>query len=100
MDEQPVEEHPGGSILSYMVPVELKNDGEAPAMDFDIYLYVDGEKSVTKTIDTLAGGEAITEELSLVVAAGKHSIRAVVDEKNEVDELRRDNNEDEITFVF
>lgn len=100
VDEQSGEEQPGWRISSYMVPVELKNDGEAPAMDFTLSIYVDGEKSVTNAIDKLEGGEAITEELSLVVAAGKHSIRAVVDEKNEVDELRRDNNEDEITFVF
>ncbi|MGB2841332.1 MAG: DUF3344 domain-containing protein [Halobacteriota archaeon] len=100
VDKQPIEELPGGSMLSYSVPVELKNEGEAAAMNFEFSLYVDGEKSVTKKIDKLEGGESITEKLSIVVPEGKHRIRAVVDEKNAVEEFRRDNNEDEITFDF
>ena len=100
VDEQPIEEKTGGSQLSYSIPVEIKNEGEAAAMNFELSLYVDGEKSVTKKIDKLEGGEFITEELSIVVAEGKHSIRAVVDEKDVVKEFRRDNNEDEITFNF
>jgi len=39
-------------------------------------------------------------KLSIVVPEWKHRIRAVVDEKNVVEEFRRDNNEDEITFDF
>ena len=100
VDKQPIVEQPGGSMLSYSVPVELKNEGEAAALDFELYLYVDDEKSVTKKIDKLEGGESITEKLSIVVPEGKHRIRAVVDEKNVVEEFRRDNNEDEITFDF
>ena len=101
VDEQPGDEKPsGGSMLSYSVPVELRNDGEMPAMNFDLSLYVDGEKSVTKTIDRLDGGASVTKELPIVVTEGTHSIRAVVNEKNEVKESRRDNNVDEITFDF
>jgi len=87
-------------MLSYSIPVEIKNEGEAAAMNFELSLYVDGEKSVTKKIDELEGGEFITEELSIVVAEGKHRMRAVVDEKEVVKEFRRDNNADEITFDF
>ena len=104
VDKHPVEQETeagtGTSMLSYSIPVEIKNEGEAAAMNFELSLYVDGEKSVTKKIDKLEGGEFITEELSIVVAEGKHSIRAVVDEKGVVKEFRRDNNEDEITFDF
>jgi len=110
VDKHPVEQKTGAgtgagvgtgtSMLSYSIPVEIKNEGEAAAMNFELSLYVDGEKSVTKKIDTLEGGEFITEELSIVVAEGKHSIRAVVDEKDVVKEFRRDNNADEITFDF
>ena len=87
-------------MLSYSVPVELRNDGEMPAMNFDLSLYVDGEKSVTQTIDRLDGGASVTKELPIVVTEGTHRIRAVVNEKNEVIESRRDNNVDEITFDF
>ena len=104
VDKHPVEQETGAgtgtSMLSYSIPVEIKNEGEAAAMNFELSLYVDGEKSVTKKIDKLEGGEFITEELSIVVAEGKHSIRAVVDEKDVVKEFRRDNNADEITFDF
>ncbi|MEA2032237.1 MAG: DUF3344 domain-containing protein [Euryarchaeota archaeon] len=104
VDKHPVEQETeagtGTSMLSYSIPVEIKNEGEAAAMNFKLSLYVDGEKSVTKKIDKLEGGEFITEELSIVVAEGKHSIRAVVDEKGVVKEFRRDNNADEITFDF
>ncbi len=104
VDKHPVEQETGAgtgtSMLSYSIPVEIKNEGEAAAMNFELSLYVDGEKSVTKKIDKLEGGEFITEELSIVVAEGKHSIRAVVDEKDVVKEFRRDNNADEIAFDF
>jgi len=100
VDKQPVDEKPSGSMLGYSIPVELRNEGEMPAMDFELSLYVDGERSVTKKIDTLEGGASVIKELPIVVAEGKHHIRAVVDEKNEIEEVRRDNNVDEITFDF
>jgi len=71
-------------MLSYSVPVELRNEGEAVAMNFELSLYVDSEKSVTKEIDKLEGGAVVIEKLPTVVAEGKHHIRAVVDEKNVV----------------
>ncbi|MEA2076065.1 MAG: DUF3344 domain-containing protein [Euryarchaeota archaeon] len=100
VDKQPVEEKPSGSMLGYSIPVELRNEGEMPAMDFELSLYVDGEKSVTKKIDTLEGGASVIKELPIVVAEGKYCIGAVVDEKNEIEDYRRDNNADEITFDF
>ena len=100
VDEQPVDEKPCESMLSYSVPVELKNEGEVTAMNFELYLCVDGEKSVTKRIDTLEGGASVIKELPIVVAEGTHSIRAVVDEKKEIKESRRDNNVDESAFEF
>ena len=100
VDKQPVEEKSGGSMLGYSVPVELRNEGEMPAMNFELSLYVDGERSVTKKIDTLEGGASVIKELPIVVAEGTHRIRAVVDEKNEIEDYRRDNNVDEITFDF
>jgi subtilase family serine protease len=88
------------NLLKYSVPVEITNEGEMPAMTFELSLYVDGEKSVTKTIDGLEGRASITEDLPIVVTKGAHSIRAVVDEKNKIEDSRRDNNVDEITFEF
>jgi subtilase family serine protease len=87
-------------MVHYLVPVELRNDGEASAMEFMLSLYVDGERSVTKTITKLDGGKTIVEELSITVMKGEHHLRAVVDEKGVVKEFRRDNNEDEITYDF
>ena len=100
VDKQTVEEKTGGRMLSYSVPVELENEGEVTAMDFELSLYVDGERSVTKKIDTLEGGASVIKKLPIVVAEGTHNIRAVVDEKNEIEDYRRDNNADEITSDF
>lgn len=89
-----------GDMVRYLVPVELRNEGEAAAMDFPLSLYVDGERSVTKTIAKLDGGKSIVEELPITVTKGVHLLRVVVDEKGVVKEFRRDNNEDEITYDF
>jgi subtilase family serine protease len=89
-----------GDMVRYLVPVELRNEGEAAAMDFMLSLYVDGERSVTKTIAKLDGGKTIVEELPITVTKGVHLLRVVVDEKGVVKEFRRDNNEDEITYDF
>lgn len=87
-------------IVSYLVPVEITNCGEAAAMEFTLSLYVDDERSVTKTIDMLDGGKTIVEELPITVTKGEQHLRAVVDEKGVVNEYRRDNNVDEITYDF
>jgi subtilase family serine protease len=100
VDKQATEEQRGGMVLSYSVPVEIKNEGEAAAMNFELSLYVDGEKSVTKKIGKLEGGASVIEKLPIVVVEGEHRMRAVVDEKGVVKEFRRDNNEDEIAFDF
>jgi len=100
IDKQPAEENTVGSMLSYSVPVELRNEGEKPALAFELSLYVDGEKSVIKKIDALEGGASIIQELPIVVAEGTHSLKAVVDETNEIKDSRRDNNVDEIIFDF
>jgi len=100
VDKPTTEEQIGGDMVSYSVPVEIKNEGEAAAMNFELSLYVDGEKSVTKKIDRLEGGASVIEKFPVAVTEGKHRIRAVVDEKGVVKEFRRDNNEDEITFDF
>jgi subtilase family serine protease len=101
VDKPPADgENTVGSMLSYSVPVELKNEGETPALEFELALYVDGEKSVIKKIDALEGGASVIQELPIVVEEGTHSLKAVVDETNEITDSRRDNNVDEITFDF
>ena len=100
VDKPTTEEQIGGDVLGYSVPVEIKNEGEAAAMNFELSLYVDGEKSVTKKIDRLEGDASVIEKFPIAVTEGKHRIRAVVDEKVVVKEFRRDNNKDEITFDF
>ena len=97
VDTQPVD---GEDIVSYSVPVEITNAGEASALNFDLYLFVDGEKSVIKKISQLKGGESIIETLPIVVESGTHTIRVVVNDNNRVKEFRRENNEDAITFDF
>ena len=99
-DQTVEEERADRRMLSYSIPLELRNEGERAAMDFELALFVSGEKSVTKKIDTLEGGASVIKKLPIVVTEGKHSIRAVVDEKNDIKESRRDNNVDEITFNF
>jgi subtilase family serine protease len=93
-------EKPQENGLSFSIPVEGMNNGEATAQDFDVTLYVDGEKSTTKHITALEGGTSTIEKLSIAVGRGDHIIRVVVDEKNNVRESREDNNADEITYTF
>ncbi|RZN43447.1 MAG: DUF3344 domain-containing protein [Methanophagales archaeon ANME-1-THS] len=100
VEERVGEEHPRVRMLSYSVPVEIKNEGEAMARNFELSLFIDGEKSVTKEIEKLEGGASVLEQFQIVVAEGTHSIRAVADEKRAVQESRRDNNDAEITFAF
>jgi subtilase family serine protease len=93
-------ETPQENVLSFSIPVEVMNNGEAAAHDFDITLYVDGEKSTTKHIPALEGGTSAIEKLSITVEGGDHRIRVMVDEKNTVSEAREDNNADEIRYNF
>ncbi len=89
-----------GDLLRYSVPVEVTNEGEMPAADFELALYLDGEKSAITTIDRLEGGASVTKTFSLAVTPGPHRLKAVVDEANKMKEPRRANNVDEITFTF
>jgi len=89
-----------GGMLKYSVPVEVTNEGEMPAADFELALYLDGEKSAITTIDQLQGGAAVTKTFSLAVTPGPHRLKTVVDEANRMKEPRRANNVDEITFTF
>ncbi|TAL41029.1 MAG: hypothetical protein EPN89_19480, partial [Methylovulum sp.] len=93
-------EKPQENVLSFSIPVEVTNNGETAAQNFDITLYVDGEKSTTKYITALEGGTSTIEKLSIAVGRGDHIIHVVVDEKNNVRESREDNNTDEITYTF
>jgi len=89
-----------GDLLRYSVPVEVTNEGEMPAADFELALYLDGEKSAITTIDRLEGGASVTKTFSLAVTPGPHRLKTVVDEANRMKEPRRANNVDEITFTF
>ncbi len=93
-------EKPQENVLSFSIPVDIMNNGEAAAQNFDITLYVDLERSTTKHITALEGGTSTIEKLSIAVGRGDHIIRVVVDEKNNVRESREDNNADEITYTF
>ncbi|MGC9444153.1 MAG: DUF3344 domain-containing protein [Candidatus Methanospirareceae archaeon] len=94
------QEHVGGDMLKYSVPVELTNKGELPAADFELALYIDDEKSSIITIERLEGGTTRTTDFSIVVTEGTHTVKAVADERNELQETRRENNVDELTFAF
>ncbi|MBN1761538.1 MAG: DUF3344 domain-containing protein [Methanomicrobia archaeon] len=101
VDEQSGGKNPiGGSMLKYSVPVELTNEGELPAADFELALYIDDEKSALTTIERLEGGTSFTADFSIVVTEGTHTLKAVADERNGLQETRRGNNVDEITFDF
>jgi subtilase family serine protease len=93
-------EKPPENVLRYSIPIEIMNNGEAAAENFDVSLYVDGEKSTTKYITALEGSISTIEKLSVTVRGGEHRIRVIVDEKNSVRESREDNNTDEITYTF
>ncbi len=93
-------ETPQENVLTYSIPVEIMNKGEVTAHNFDITLYVDGERSTTKHITALEGGASTIEKLSIAMRRGEHRIRVVADEKNSVRESKEDNNTDEITYTF
>ncbi|HDS46282.1 MAG TPA: DUF3344 domain-containing protein [Methanomicrobia archaeon] len=101
VDKQSGGQAPAGSgMLKYSVPVELTNEGELPGANFELALYIDNEKSAITTIERLEGGTSTIVAFSIVVSEGTHTVKVVADERNELQETRRENNVDELTFSF
>lgn len=84
----------------YQVPVVIVNNGESPARQFDVNLYLDEEKIAALHIQELDGSSSMEEEMMVMVAGGEHTLKAIVDEKNYVIESNEENNVDEIVYNF
>jgi len=84
----------------YQVPIVIVNNGESPARQFDINLYIDEEKIAALHIQELNGSSSLEEEMMVTVAGGERTLKAIVDEKNYVIESDEENNVDEIVFNF
>jgi len=84
----------------YQVPIVIVNNGESPARQFDINLYIDEEKIAALHIQEMEGSSSLEEEMMVTVAGGEHTLKAIVDEKNYVIESDEENNVDEIVFNF
>jgi len=84
----------------YQVPIVIVNNGESPARQFDINLYLDEEKIAALHIQELAGSSSMEEEMMVTVEGCEHTLKAIVDEKNYVIESDEENNVDEIVFNF
>jgi subtilase family serine protease len=84
----------------YQVPVVIVNNGESPARQFDINLYLDEERIAALHIREIDGSASIEEEMMVTVDGGEYTLKAIVDEKNYVIESDEENNVDEIVFNF
>ena len=84
----------------YQVPIIIVNNGESPARQFDINLYLDEEKISAMHIQEMDGSSSMEEEMMVTVAGGEHTLKAIVDGKNYVIESDEENNVDEIVFNF
>ena len=84
----------------YQVPIVIMNNGESPARQFDVNLYLDDEKIAALHIQELDGSSSMEEEMMVTVEGGEYTLKAIVDEKNYIIESDEDNNVDEIVFNF
>jgi subtilase family serine protease len=84
----------------YQVPIVIVNNGESPARQFDVNLYLDEEKIAALHIQELDGSSSMEEEMMVTVEGGEYTLKAIVDEKNYVIESDEDNNVDEIVYNF
>jgi len=84
----------------YQVPIVIMNNGESPARQFDVNLYLDDEKIAALHIQELVGSSSMEEEMMVTVEGGEYTLKAIVDEKNYIIESDEDNNVDEIVFNF
>ncbi len=84
----------------YQVPIVITNNGESPARQFDVNLYLDEEKIAALHIQELDGSSSMEEEMMITVEGGEHTLKAIVDEKNYVIESDEDNNVDKIVYNF
>lgn len=70
---------------SYILPVNVCNQGGSATPSFEITLYLDGEKTLTKTVEPgLAAGESRRIELSIYASHGPHIVRIIADESGKV----------------
>ncbi|NIA02925.1 MAG: DUF3344 domain-containing protein [Nitrospirae bacterium] len=93
----PVTEH---KQMDYHVPLIIKNSGETSAQQFEVNLYLDGERIAALQIHELAGNSSAEDKLMVTVGEGEHILKAIVDEKNYVIESDEENNVDEIVYNF
>jgi subtilase family serine protease len=84
----------------YQVPIVIVNNGESPARQFDINLYLDEDKISALQIHELVGSSSVEEKLMVTVGEGEHILKAIADEKNYVIESDEANNVDEIVYNF
>jgi subtilase family serine protease len=84
----------------YQVPIVIMNNGESPARQFDVNLYLDDEKIAALHIQELDGSSSMEEEMMVTVEGGEYTLKAIVDEKNYIIESDEDNNVDEIVYNF
>ena len=74
--------------------VTIKNQGSvSTGSRVDIELFVDGSSKGSDTISSLNAGSSTTKNFHWTYTSGTHSIKAIVDNDNDVDESNEFNNE-------
>ncbi len=73
----------------------VENKGQSSASDFDVGLYINGEKKDSLRISFLGAGQSLTRAFSYnwKAVAGNHTITVKADDGNEVQESDEENNE-------
>jgi hypothetical protein len=78
----------------------ISNEGSAASGRFNVTIYLDELPIREIEVDSLPPDEREELNVSLSVGEGNHSIRIVADEKNEVEESNKGNNEVSLSINF
>jgi subtilase family serine protease len=94
------ETHTTTGKAAYSIPVEIANNGEASARDFDVNLYLDGKSVTVLNIPEIKGQTSVNENIRINALKGEHTLSVSVDENNRITESDESNNEFETTCSF
>jgi subtilase family serine protease len=93
--------HAASERYQYTIPIEVKNLGGSDAGSCSISLTLDGERVAVHTLSQgVPAGGAVRIPLTVTATPGTHQLLASVDERGEVDDSDRSNNQVQATYAF
>ncbi|MCK4862902.1 MAG: hypothetical protein KAS25_01335 [Dehalococcoidales bacterium] len=84
---------------SIVFTITIRNQGNSRARPSTVHLYIDGISRGYQDITAIDSGGTVTQTHNWTALSGQHSIKAFVDDKNQVHEDNETNNELTSTFT-